>query len=318
VPTDTLDKLAEARESGYYSGLAGLEKILAFQVYGHLMHSLHWQDMSPDGGGRPEGELAGAIEEHFGSFETFQAQLTAATVGVQGSGWGVLSFEPASQRLLVGQVNDHYGNITPGSVPLLAFDAWEHAYYLQYRNARADYVAAMWNVVNWQDVAARYYRIPIGDADDIETNRPATGAALGQDHASMYRRFQGVGAMAAVDPLPNIGTRFDDCQAAGWVVQLMRPTVNLQRSPSGVYLTQPVNAMAEAMLTTAPEPLLTTIGYVLEEADRLIANAGYPAAACSILEQTAWEAISELRAVFNRDRELILGSDDWDRAMPGL
>ena len=80
---------------------------------------------------------------------------TAATVRVQGSGWGVLCYEPTAW-LIVEQVYDHHGNVAQGSVPLLAFDAWEHAYYLQYRNVRPDFVAAMWEVLNWPDVAARY------------------------------------------------------------------------------------------------------------------------------------------------------------------
>ena len=153
---ETLERIAEAREKGDFSSLVGLEKTLAFNVSGHVLHSLYWQNMSPDGGGRPEGELAEAINEHFGSFERFHAQMSAATTAVQGSGWGVLSYEPTSQRLIVEQVYDHHGNVGVGSVPLLAFDAWEHAYYLQYRNVRADFVKAMWEVVNWPDVAARY------------------------------------------------------------------------------------------------------------------------------------------------------------------
>jgi len=153
---DTLEQIAEAREAGSYATLPGLEKTLAFNISGHLLHTLYWQNMSPGGGGRPGGDLASAITEYFGSFEGFHGQLTAATVGVQGSGWGVLCWEPAGRRLLVEQVYDHHGNVAQGSVPLLAFDAWEHAYYLQYRNVRPDFVAAMWEVVNWNDVAARY------------------------------------------------------------------------------------------------------------------------------------------------------------------
>jgi Fe-Mn family superoxide dismutase len=153
---EALEQIAEAREEGSYATLTGLEKTLAFNVSGHLLHTLYWQNMSPDGGGRPDGGLAEAITEHFGSFEGFHGQLTAATVGVQGSGWGVLCWEPAGRRLIVEQVYDHHGNVAQGTVPLLAFDAWEHAYYLQYRNVRPDFVRAMWEVVNWDDVAARY------------------------------------------------------------------------------------------------------------------------------------------------------------------
>ncbi|WP_030154446.1 superoxide dismutase [Glycomyces sp. NRRL B-16210] len=153
---DMMERIDEARDKGDFGQIVGLEKTLAFNVSGHVLHSLYWQNMSPEGGGRPEGELAAAIEEYFGSFEGFHGQLSAATTLVQGSGWGVLSFEPKSRRLIVEQVYDHHGNVAQGSVPLLAFDAWEHAYYLQYKNVRPDFVKAMWEVVNWEDVAARY------------------------------------------------------------------------------------------------------------------------------------------------------------------
>ncbi|MBT8227175.1 MAG: superoxide dismutase [Dactylosporangium sp.] len=153
---DTLDRIAEARDQNDFSAIVGLEKTLAFNLSGHILHTLYWQNMSPDGGDRPAGDLATAIDEHFGSFEAFSGQMSAATTLVQGSGWGVLSYEPASGRLLVEQVYDHHGNVAQGSTPLLAFDAWEHAYYLQYRNVRPDFVKAMWQVVNWRDVAARY------------------------------------------------------------------------------------------------------------------------------------------------------------------
>ncbi len=112
--------------------------------------------MSPDGGGAPEGELAAAIQEHFGSFDAFKAQLTQAAVLVQGSGWGALSWEPLGQRLIVQQIYDHHANLANGSTPLLVIDVWEHAYYLQYRNMRADFVNAIWNVINWPDIAARF------------------------------------------------------------------------------------------------------------------------------------------------------------------
>lgn len=151
----TLERLGEARQAENYTGLVGLEKTLAFNVSGHVLHSMFWQNLSPDGGGRPQGELAAAIDEHFGSFEAFRAQLTQASVGVQGSGWGALVYEPLGGRLLVEQIYDHHGNLANGAVPLLVIDVWEHAYYLQYRNLRADFVGAIWNVLNWPDVARR-------------------------------------------------------------------------------------------------------------------------------------------------------------------
>jgi Fe-Mn family superoxide dismutase len=154
----TLEKLADARDKNDFAALVGLEKTLAFNVSGHILHSILWTNLSPDGGDRPAGELGSAIDEHFGSFDRFKAQLTQATTTVQGSGWGVLAWEPLGRRLLVEQVYDHQGNVGQGSVPLLVFDAWEHAFYLQYKNVKADFVAALWNIVNWSDVTARYDR----------------------------------------------------------------------------------------------------------------------------------------------------------------
>lgn len=155
---DTLEQLAEAREKDALTptGLVGLQKTHAFNLSGHVLHSIFWQNLSPDGGDRPDGDLADAIDEHLGGFEAFKKQLTTATTGVQGSGWGVLAWEPLGRRLIVEQVYDHHGNVGQGTTPLLVFDAWEHAYYLQYRNVRPDYVEKLWDLVNWQDVAARY------------------------------------------------------------------------------------------------------------------------------------------------------------------
>jgi Fe-Mn family superoxide dismutase len=153
---DTLDKLAEARAKQDFGALVGLQKTLAFNLSGHVLHSLFWTNLSPDGGGKPDGELAAAIDEDFGSFDAFKAQLTNATTTVQGSGWGSLAWEPLGQRLYIEQIYDHQGNVGRSGVNLLVFDAWEHAYYLQYLNVRADYVEALWSIVNWQDVSDRF------------------------------------------------------------------------------------------------------------------------------------------------------------------
>lgn len=170
----TLERLAEARDAQALDGLVGLEKTLAFNVSGHVLHSIFWRNLSPEGGDRPDGELAAAIAEHFGSFEAFAAQLSTATTSVQGSGWGVLAWEPLGRRLIVQQVYDHHGNVGLGSVPLLVFDAWEHAYYLQYRNVRPDYVQRLWGLVNWPDVAARFAAAVTGAA---VAGAPGPGAA---------------------------------------------------------------------------------------------------------------------------------------------
>ncbi len=152
----TLDKLAEAREKEEYGAIVGLEKTLAFNISGHVLHSIFWRNLSPDGGDKPDGGLGSAIDEHFGSFDAFRAQMTQTSTTVQGSGWGVLAWEPLGKRLVVEQVYDHQGNIGNGSVPLLVFDVWEHAFYLQYKNVKADFIGALWNLVNWADVAERF------------------------------------------------------------------------------------------------------------------------------------------------------------------
>src|SRR6476469_9698068 len=138
---DTLERLAETREKEDFSGLVGLEKTFAFNLSGHVLHTTFWTNLSPDGGDRPDGELAAAIDEHFGGFDAFRAQLTQATATVQGSGWGALTWEPLGERLFIEQIYDHQGNVGQGGTPLLVIDAWEHAYYLQYENRRPDYVA---------------------------------------------------------------------------------------------------------------------------------------------------------------------------------
>ena len=153
-----LEKLSSARDSGDLSSIVGLEKTLAFNLSGHVLHTLFWKNLSPHGGDKPEGELAAAIDEFFGGFDAFRGHLTQAAATVQGSGWGALTWEPIGERLYIEQVYDHQGNVGQGGVPLLVIDAWEHAYYLQYENRRADYVEAIWNVLDWEDVAARFLR----------------------------------------------------------------------------------------------------------------------------------------------------------------
>ena len=152
---DTLEQLAEARDRDTWGAINGLEKNLAFHLSGHVLHSLLWQNMSPDGGGEPEGELAAAVKESFGSHDALRAQMSEAANNVQGSGWAALSWEPLSHRLIVEQIYDHQGNVGQGGPPLLALDMWEHAFYLQYKNVKADYFNAVWNVVNWDDVAGK-------------------------------------------------------------------------------------------------------------------------------------------------------------------
>jgi superoxide dismutase, Fe-Mn family len=155
----TFQKLGDARSSGDFGTINQLEKNMAFHLSGHVLHSLFWTNMSPDGGGPPEGELGAAIADNFGSYDAFRAQLTEAAMNVQGSGWGALSWEPMAGRLIVEQVYDHQGNVGQGGPPLLVLDMWEHAYYLQYKNVKKDWVDAYWQLVNWPDVATRFQRV---------------------------------------------------------------------------------------------------------------------------------------------------------------
>jgi Fe-Mn family superoxide dismutase len=152
----TLEKLAEARDKENFTQLGALEKALAFNLSGHVLHSLFWQNLTPKGGERPSGELGEAIKRDFGSFEKFKKQLTEAASTIMGSGWGALVWEPLGKRLLTVQIYDHQSNIAQAGMPLLVLDAWEHAYYLQYENKKADFFEAIWNVVNWDDVARRF------------------------------------------------------------------------------------------------------------------------------------------------------------------
>jgi Fe-Mn family superoxide dismutase len=151
-------KLEELRDSGDYAALNGVEKNLAFHLGGHTNHSVFWKNMSPDGGGQPEGEVAAAITEYFGGFEKFQAHFNANANAIQGSGWSILAWDTIAERPHIMQLFDQQGNIPVGQIPLLQLDMWEHAFYLQYESVKADYVKAWWNVVNWEDVAARLDR----------------------------------------------------------------------------------------------------------------------------------------------------------------
>jgi Fe-Mn family superoxide dismutase len=151
-----LERLAEAREKDDFGNLPALERALAFNLSGHVLHSLFWRNMAPKSGGRPEGKLAAAIDHDFGGFERFQKQLTAAAGSIMGSGWAALVWEPLGQRLLVSQIYDHQSNLAQAGTPLLVLDAWEHAYYLQYENRKTEFFEAVWSVWDWEDVGVRF------------------------------------------------------------------------------------------------------------------------------------------------------------------
>jgi Fe-Mn family superoxide dismutase len=153
-----IDQLAEAREKGDLTWVNQLEKNLAFNLGGHINHTIFWENMAPAEGAAPEGDLASQIAEDFGSFEKFQAHFAAVAAGVQGSGWAVLAWDSVGERLIIVQLYDQQGNLPIAQIPILMLDCWEHAYYLDYLNVRADYIKAWWNIVNWHDAASRYSR----------------------------------------------------------------------------------------------------------------------------------------------------------------
>jgi len=156
-----LEQLAAARDAGDLANVNKLEKDLAFNLGGHINHSVFWQNLSPNGGGAPEGELAAALADSFGSIDAFRAHFTATALGVQGSGWAVLAWDSIGDRPVIFQLFDQQGNAPLGVIPLLQLDVWEHAYYLDYRNVRADYVKAFWEIVNWADVQERFIRAQV-------------------------------------------------------------------------------------------------------------------------------------------------------------
>ncbi|WP_443138067.1 superoxide dismutase [Piscibacillus sp. B03] len=112
--------------------------------------------MSPDGGGKPRGDLLRAINQSFGSYDQFKKQYSEAAKNVEGVGWAILVYSPRSHRLEILQAEKHQNLSQWDAIPLLALDVWEHAYYLQYDNDRGKYVDEWWNIVNWDEVSKRY------------------------------------------------------------------------------------------------------------------------------------------------------------------
>lgn len=149
-------KLAEARMNNDYDLVKHWERELAFNGAGHYLHTIFWNVMSPQGGGRPAGSLLDAIERSFGSYDAFKAQFSEAANKVEGGGWALLVWSPRSRRLEILTAEKHQNLSQWDVVPLLALDVWEHAYYLKHQNNRADYIQDWWKVVNWPYVAERY------------------------------------------------------------------------------------------------------------------------------------------------------------------
>jgi superoxide dismutase, Fe-Mn family len=153
-----LEQLDAARKSGSESALAQVRELtdsVSFNGSGHALHCVFWKNMKKNGGGEPKGSLARTIDRDFGSFSNFKAHFSRASATVQGSGWGILAYEPLGGRLIVSASEKHNNGTVWGVVPLLVLDVWEHAYYLKYQNQRGAYVNAFWNVIDWDNVGER-------------------------------------------------------------------------------------------------------------------------------------------------------------------
>ena len=183
---ETLEKLEEARGQRDFSRLVGLEKALAFNLSGHVLHSIFWKNLTPDGGDAPKGELARFIARDFGSFASFKEQLTEVAATIMGSGWAALVWEPMAHRLLTCQIYDHQSNLSQGGIALMVIDAWEHAYYLQYRNDKAAFFKSLWKVWNWDDIAARFEA-----AQQVNLKIPASAERTAEEAPAALERVRG-------------------------------------------------------------------------------------------------------------------------------
>jgi Fe-Mn family superoxide dismutase len=151
-----IEKLDEAREKEDFTRVAAMEKAIAFNLSGHVLHSLFWQNLTPKANDRPSGPLSERITNDFGSFEKLKKQMNEVAGTIMGSGWAALVWEPLAGRLLTTQIYDHQSNLAQGGIPLMVIDAWEHAFYLQYQNRKTEFFDAIWNCWNWKDVAERF------------------------------------------------------------------------------------------------------------------------------------------------------------------
>jgi Fe-Mn family superoxide dismutase len=153
-----LESLDKARKQGADIDAKAVAKAFSFNMGGHVMHSWFWKNLSPAGECSPEpvGGLAEAMKSEFGSFQRFKKEFAQAAASVEGSGWAMLTFCPCTHRPVILQLEKHNVNLVPGSRPLLVLDVWEHAYYLDYKNDRAKFIEAFWNVADWDEASERF------------------------------------------------------------------------------------------------------------------------------------------------------------------
>lgn len=154
-----LEQYEDAEKKNDLSAAVALLQAIKFNGGGDVNHSIFWTNLAPKaagGGTPPNGALADAIKKEFGSLENFIEQFSAKAVGIQGSGWCWLGYNKTKKTLEIATCDNQDPLSTKGLVPLLGVDVWEHAYYLQYKNVRADYVKAIWGIINWKNVSERY------------------------------------------------------------------------------------------------------------------------------------------------------------------
>lgn len=151
-----LEKYKAAEEHKHIDQMIALQSAINFNGGGHVNHALFWESLAPKGtGGEPHHDLIKSIEKHFGSLDKLIEEMSAKTVAIQGSGWGWLGLD-SKKGLKITTCANQDPLATQGLIPLFGIDVWEHAYYLQYKNVRADYVKALWQIVNWQTVNKRF------------------------------------------------------------------------------------------------------------------------------------------------------------------
>jgi len=153
-----LEKLDKARKEGTDLDMKATLKELSFHIGGHVLHGLFWGNLAPPnkgGGGKLTEAFGEAIDKEFGSFDRFKKEFTQAAVSVEGSGWAALTFCRRTKRPIIMQIEKHNTNVFPGFRILMVLDLWEHAYYLDYKNERAKFVEAFWNIANWNEISER-------------------------------------------------------------------------------------------------------------------------------------------------------------------
>jgi Fe-Mn family superoxide dismutase len=151
-----LKKIQAASRDGDFSGMKHFGRDLAFHGSGHVLHTLYWHSLSPEGGGKPGGRLGKTIRKEFGSFDLFRKQLISVSRSVEGSGWGLLGYHPGLKKLLILPCEKHQNLTVWGIHPLIVIDVWEHAYYLKYQNRRLEYIEKLFEILDWKGCSERY------------------------------------------------------------------------------------------------------------------------------------------------------------------